>query len=223
MSAIWHTFDTPAAQATALADAIAGWLQTAIERDGTAALAVSGGKSPIALFEALAQTDLDWSRVTVTLVDERIVPAGHPDSNARLVREHLLVGRAAAARFVPLVTDPADPESDLERLEHALPKLTVAVLGMGEDGHTASLFPDAAGLAEGLAPDSRHRIIAITPPNAPHRRLTLTLAELARAEARLLAIGGQAKRAVATIAESDAQHYPVGAFFALPLTVYWSP
>jgi len=223
MSAIWHTFDTPAAQAAALADAIAGWLQAAIERDGAAALAVSGGKSPIALFEALALADLDWSRITVTLVDERIVPAGHQDSNARLVREHLLVGRAASARFVPLVTDPADPEADIARLARELPRLTVAVLGMGEDGHTASLFPDAAGLAQGLDPDGPQRVIAITPQAAPHRRLTLTLAELARAEACFLAIGGQAKRALATIAEADAQRYPVGAFFALPLTVYWSP
>ncbi|MCW3480774.1 6-phosphogluconolactonase [Neisseriaceae bacterium JH1-16] len=223
MSVIWHTFDTPAAQAEAQAAAIAGRLAAAIERDGSAALAVSGGKSPIALFEALAETDIDWARVTVTLVDERIVPADHPDSNARLVREHLLVGRAAAAHFLPLVTDPADPDADIARLKHELPSLTVAVLGMGEDGHTASLFPRAEGLAEGLNPDGHQRVLAITPPAAPHRRLTLTLAMLAGAEALQLAIAGAAKRTIAEQARLDASRYPVGAFLALPLTVYWSP
>jgi len=223
MSVIWHTFDTPAAQAEAQAAAIADRLAGAIARDGAAALAVSGGKSPIALFKALAQTELDWSRVTVTLVDERIVPADHPDSNARLVREHLLTGRAAAARFLPLVTDPTNPDADLARLERELPLLTVAVLGMGEDGHTASLFPRAEGLADGLDPDGRRRVLAITPPAAPHRRLTLTLAALAGAERLQLAIAGAAKRAIAEHARADASRYPVGAFLALPLTVYWSP
>jgi 6-phosphogluconolactonase len=113
-------------------------------------LAVSGGKSPVPFFHALRSQPLDWSRVMITLVDERFVPADHPDSNAALVREHLLQDAAAAARFLPLVGDARDDVAELAAANAAYQHPTVAVLGMGEDGHTASLFPGATALADGL-------------------------------------------------------------------------
>ncbi len=220
-------------QAHGLASAIAGTLSEALARRGHAMLAVSGGRSPLALFKALRAQALDWRLVTVLLVDERVVPLGHPDSNARLVREHLLQEGAAHANFCP----PFDvlPEGFTSRqgaLEalcihanerlSALPwPLDVAVLGMGEDGHTASLFAGAQGLAGALQagnPDSSALgrddaasgsatsdpttsgpstpMAWIWPPAAPHARLTLTLPVLRQARCLMLAIQGAAKREV---------------------------
>lgn len=171
--------------AQALAHDVAQRLSAAVIARGVAVLAVSGGKSPVALFEALAVHPLLvtlWPHITVLLVDERCVPVTHPDRNARLVHEHLLQGAAAAARWVPLVSgDPFNgkfscnlghptaaqlgtpPPPDVLRLQQAaearlaaLPwPLDVVVLGMGLDAHTASLFPGAPGLDVALTTPAR--------------------------------------------------------------------
>ncbi len=138
----------------------------AIEAKGKATLAVSGGTTPKTFFAKLSQIDLPWQRVTVTLVDERQVPETSERSNARLVRETLLVDKAAAAKFVPLIdTDAAA----------ALPPFDVTVLGMGADGHTASFFPGGDRLAEAMNSNTQARIIAMTAPGAGEPRLTFTL------------------------------------------------
>ena len=108
MSTQWYPPENAAASAAALADAVAETLQDALDKKGQAVLAVSGGRSPIAFFDALSQKDLDWQHIGITLVDERIVPTDHTDSNTGLVREYLLKNKAAAAHWIPMVADGAD-------------------------------------------------------------------------------------------------------------------
>jgi 6-phosphogluconolactonase len=223
----WQAFESPAAQAEALAKAVAADLDHAVEHNGRAVLAVSGGRSPIAFFELLSRQDLPWQRITITLVDERMVPADHPDSNARLVREHLLIGKAADAQFLPLVTDASDEAKCIETSCRAFTWPTVSVLGMGDDGHTASLFPAAAELATGLDLSYRPAFIGVTPPAAPHRRLSMTRAALLKSDKLYLSIQGEAKRAVFDRARVAAdERWPVS-FFAqqdeTPFDVYWAP
>jgi len=187
-----------------IAQQIAQELRAAIAARGRATLAVSGGKSPIALFEQLREQALDWTQVTVLLVDERCVPHDHADSNTALVRQHLLQGAAAAASFATLFdTIPTDLNDtallDLvnaanQRLSAIPFPLDVVVLGMGEDGHTASLFPGAPGLDHALASDGP--IAWVRPTTAPHARLTLTLPVLLAARHLHLAMAGDAKRKV---------------------------
>jgi 6-phosphogluconolactonase len=195
-----HTQATPAAIAQHIADA----LRAAIATREQASLAVSGGQSPIPIFEALREHDLDWSRVSVVLVDERVVPRDHADSNTALVARHLLQGRASAARLIPFFGEVA-PAFNAEVLDalvreaseriEALPwPLDVAVLGMGEDAHTASLFPGAPGFARAIATDDR--LAWVVPDTAPHARISFTLSALLAARDRLLCIAGEKKIAV---------------------------
>lgn len=196
-----HTCANTAAQARQLAEAVAAQLRHAIATRGHALLAVSGGKSPIALFEHLRQQPLDWASVTVLLVDERCVPHTHPDSNTALVRQHLLQDGAAAATFVTFF-DTLDAIDTLaaaanQRLASLHWPLDVAVLGMGEDGHTASLFPAAPGLDTAL--HTTAHVAWVRPDaigHAPHPRLTLTLPTLQAARQLHLSLAGPAKQAV---------------------------
>ncbi len=135
------------------ADALAAALSAGVRDRGAALLAVSGGRTPVPVFQALSARDLDWSRVTVTLVDERWVDPASSDSNQRLVETHLLQYRAAASRFVPMKSAGAAPEDGVAPMAAALgpaPVFDAVLLGMGEDGHFASLFPSSPALAAGL-------------------------------------------------------------------------
>jgi len=194
-----HPCSDGAVLAQALAADIAERLRAAVAERGQALLAVSGGKSPVPLFQQLSQQALPWAQVTVLLVDERCVPPDHPDSNSALVRQHLLQGEAAAARWCPFFDTVTN---DLPALTAAanlglsnLPwPLDVAVLGMGEDGHTASLFPHAPGVDGALT--STAPLAWTRPSTAPHARLTLTLPTLLAARCLVLPLQGAAKHAV---------------------------
>lgn len=204
-----------------LAQDIAQRLDAAIEARGVAVLSVSGGRSPIALFGALRRQPLDWSKVRVTLVDERCVPGTHPDSNALLVYTHLLQDNARAARFVPMIEEAAEPLPAPAVLAQAASlalqaagRTDVLVLGMGADGHTASLFPDALNLADALDLNNPHACIAIElanpPANAPFQRLTQPLAQLLRARHIVLPLSGADKLATLRLAQQGiSAQYPV--------------
>ena len=201
-----------------LAQDIAQRLAAAIALRGVAVLCVSGGKSPIALFEALRVQPIDWSRVRVTLTDERCVPCTHPDSNASLVRQHLLQDRASAAQFVPLVAEAHEPlpspailAQTASRALQAAGRVDVLVLGMGADGHTASLFPQAPNLVEALDPNNPEACVTIEPPaSAPYARVTQTLAQLLRARHIVLPLSGADKLATLRLARlSISNQYPI--------------
>ncbi len=206
------------ALAEGLARDVTEELLRAIEAKGKATLAVSGGTTPKLFFEHLSRADIPWHRVTVTLVDERQVPETSERSNARLVRETLLRNRAAAARFVPLFGNDA--------AEKAAP-FDVAVLGMGNDGHTASFFPGADRLDEAIDSGTPQRLIAISAPGAGEPRLTFTLPVLEKAGRLKLHIEGEDKKKVLAkaLADGPEQDMPVRAILrsATPLTLYWCP
>ena len=197
----WHQHENAAAAAEALAAAAAAALKQTLQHKGRAVLAVSGGRSPIAFFKALSQQDLDWANVAVTLADERIVPTDHTDSNTALVREYLLKNQAAAADWIPVVEDGANgaalaPEAVLQTALQHYRQPDVLVLGMGGDGHTASLFPQAPQLDEGLDMHHSAPLLHTTPVTAPHERISMTLAAIAQTPAVFLAIQGAEKKAV---------------------------
>ena len=182
------------ALAERLAADVANALRAALEERGRASLVVSGGSTPAPMLDRLAREALDWSRVGVTLADERAVAPDHDDSNERLVRARLLVAEAAAARFTALYR----ADGDLARVAAALDGLArpfdVVLLGMGTDGHTASLFPDAPELEAALGGDDP--VAATTPPSSPHPRITLTRRALLDARRCALHVTGRAKRDV---------------------------
>ena len=183
-------------QMLSLADVIAGQLADFLRREGRASLCVPGGTTPGPIFDTLSGVDIDWPNVAVFLNDERWVGEESPRSNTRLLRERLLRGKAAGAQLVPLYAQAATPEEKLEELAEGLrPHLPVSVLllGMGADMHTASLFPGADRLAEGLAADAPV-LLPMRAEAAGEPRITLTAPVLRGAMNIHILITGQEKR-----------------------------
>lgn len=222
----WHAFADRDAMVGAVVAGAADALRAAQLAHGRAGLAVSGGRSPVPVFEALSRADVDWRRVDLSLVDERVVPRGDADSNAGLVRTHLLRGAASAAAFRELVDDPDQLQRCVDRANDTAGRLDFVLLGMGDDGHVASLFPDAPELDEALDPDLPRAYAVLTPGRAPHRRVSLTLAALLRAGRLALVIQGDAKRAVFEQAQrASTRQLPVSLLVhqnRVPLDVYWA-
>ena len=191
-----------------LAPAFAEWtadkLRAAIAERGAATLVVSGGKTPARYFEALSGMPLDWTRVAITLADERRVAYDSPRSNARLVREALLRNHAVVATFTPLADARLSESQELVAASARVANLPLpadlVVLGMGDNGHTASWFPGAPGLAEAMDAGARLLVVPIEAPDAPEPRLTLTGRVILRARAIALLIEGQDK--LTTLAEA---------------------
>ncbi|MCA0921601.1 6-phosphogluconolactonase [Pseudooceanicola nanhaiensis] len=183
--------------ALTLADAIASELTAALRHEERVTLAVPGGTSPGPVFDALCDVALDWSRVDVVLSDERWVPVESPRSNTKLVRERLLVNRAAAATLLPLYQPVDTPEEALEALAASLKPhlpLTVLLLGMGADMHTASLFPGADRLEEGLSTKAP-LLLPMRAEGAGEPRITMTAPVLQGAMSTHLLIMGAEKKA----------------------------
>ncbi len=225
-------FDSRADLDGQLSREIAGRLRLALERRALASLVVSGGRTPVGLFEALSQEPLDWSRVIVTLADERWVDNDASESNERLVRTHLLQNRAQDARLVALKTPALNADAGevecRQRLLGLPETLDVVVLGMGEDGHTASLFPSAEGLGRALDLSSGVDCLALSPSTAPKPRMTLTLPRLLRSEQVYLHLCGESKLPVLAQAlkPGPVELMPVRALLRqsqVPLAIYWAP
>jgi len=190
-----------------LASQIAERLSADLREFGTASLAVSGGRTPVDLLQRLSHAELDWSRIWVTLVDERWVDVNDEASNERLVRDNLLIHQAAQARFIGLKTEHDQPGAAVASLAvtlSALPdRFSVVVLGMGEDGHTASFFPGAATLADCLDLSNPMPCCATLPLTAPHARMTLTLKRILASRWLVLHLTGAAKLGVLAQAWQD--------------------
>lgn len=216
--------------AESLADAVADMIEARLKVAPRASLAVSGGSTPVPFFRALATKALDWKRVDVVLVDERWVDEESPDSNTRLVRENLLQAGASDARYFALKQPGNSPSEVLGAVERALEQLTlpldVLILGMGNDGHTASLFPDAPELPQALAIDNPSRVVAMTPVSQPQERITLTLCVLSAARETVLYLRGEDKLETLAAALSEPDQVaamPVRAFLKPGLKLFWSP
>jgi len=206
--------------AEAAAAEVALCLREALRTRGRASLVGTGGRSPGPVYDRLKTADLDWARVNVTLSDERCVAPDHPDSNQRLVRERLLTGPAARAHLIPLWPKPE------EAVVAALSPFDAVLLGMGEDGHIASLIPGDPKLAAKLDPAGA-ALLADTPAglgSPPLARVTLTLKALAASRAIFLLLSGGAKRLVIDRAIAG-EDLPVRALLRpdIPLRVFWSP
>ncbi|MEM9595680.1 MAG: 6-phosphogluconolactonase [Acidobacteriota bacterium] len=225
-------FDSPNKLADALAESLAADLRVAIQERGEASLVVSGGSTPVPLFAGLARQLLPWHQVTVLLADERWVDPGHDASNEGLVRRHLLVDEAEGAQLVGLKNDAATPEEGWEACEAALTAVPrpfdVVVLGMGADGHTASLFPGAPELGDGLDPAGERLCLPVRPPGAPHPRMSLSLAALLASRRCVVHITGDEKWRVyrRALAKGPVGSLPIRAILARgrePIDVYWAP
>lgn len=208
-----------------LANSLAGELGEALRAQDRATLIVPGGSTPGPVFDDLCAADLDWSRVDVILSDERWVPEDHPHSNARLLRERLLVDRAAAATFLPLYAPGDDPEAVLADVEAMLePHLPAAVglLGMGTDGHVASLFPRGDNLRLGLHGEAPI-LVSMRAEGLEHTRVSLSARVLRGTLSLHLVIIGDEKRAVLERARDlPPEEAPVAAILD-DATVHWAP
>jgi 6-phosphogluconolactonase len=207
------------ALAEAAAAGVSAALADALATRGRAALVATGGRSPGPVYDRLTRAPIDWARVVVTLSDERCVPPDAPESNARVVRERLLQGPGAPAHLLPLWPPPQP-----QQLEALLP-FDAVMLGMGEDGHVASLIPGDPGLEAAYATTELVREVPAGPGNPPVARITLTLAALAPSRAIFLLIAGEAKRDVLTRAEAG-EDLPVGRLMRTAqgrVRVFWAP
>src|SRR5450432_2015586 len=180
-----------------LAVQIAGSLNVAIGARGLASLVVSGGRSPVRLFEVLRNQNLDWARVCIALADERWVDPQDPASNERLVRDILLKDRAASARFLGLKNAAPIPDlgalSAWENFARVPRPFDVVVLGMGDDGHTASLFPGSPNLPSALNQSAAAGCVGMWSPVAPHPRLSLNLTALLDSRRVVVLLTGESK------------------------------
>ena len=224
---MWHEFDEQEQYLDALVAEVAARLDRATALGNPAGFAVSGGRSPIPMFERLSRADLDWGKVHISLVDERFVAPSHPDSNEYIVRRHLLQHRASTAQFTGLITDAHDLHACLAAANRQNHAIALAILGMGDDGHTASLFPHARQLLNALDRRQPSRYAHITPPAAKYERISMTLAAMLQTGGLILAIAGHDKKSIyEQAAGQPSTTFPISYLIhqtETPFDVYWHP
>jgi len=227
-----HRFPDANALANALAGEIRVELSEAIITRGHASLVVSGGRTPVQLFHQLATESLDWRHVFITLADERWVDPHHESSNERLVRAELLREHAQAAHFVGLKNAATTAAEGLDWTWRSLSRLhrpfDVLLLGMGDDGHTASLFPNSPGLSDALNTSRPPACVAMHAPVAPQERISLNLSALLDARRIIIHIQGASKWTVYQQAKQRGlvTEFPIRAVLHqqdTPVEVFWSP
>ena len=228
----WWDYDDREEMAEAVAGDIGFVIESAIDSRGDAVIALAGGSTPLPIYAKLAQAKLDWKRVTIIPTDERIVPLGDPLSNVTAIAKTFL---PKGARVMPIVPTATDDYRAAGRSADALMQdlhgpLDLVLLGVGADGHTASIFP-GPDFDEALAGPKERRALGVMPdplpPEAPVARVTLSRNALITARALMIAVAGQKKRDVieAAIAEGPGSPYPIGRVLAdveLPVDIHWS-
>lgn len=232
-SPVIETFPNVAAWAEACAARLGETLGAALLDQGRAVFAGAGGSTPSPIYADLARIELDWSSIIVTLVDERYVPETSPDSNAALIKRTLLTGSAAAARFLPLYAPSVTVDRAAAEASKALAtddaRLDAVLLGMGEDGHICSMFPESPTLKTLLTPNLKPAVYGVPPGRdgmaPPQERLSINLPYLISARRVVLALTGAKKRAVfEREAAGDPRIHPIAAMIAakVPLEVLWT-
>ena len=215
---------------TELTACVSKLLGEAIIQNGQASIVVSGGRTPKGFFQLLSREDLDWPNITVTLADERWVDPSHCDSNEKLVKENLLTNNASEAKFLPLKNNAVTATDGINKLEShlaAVEEFTVVILGMVDDGHTASLFPGSEALGLGLDLSSGRHCVAVTPLDAAHERMSMTLPRLLSAKQIIIHLCGDSKKRVLdqVRAGDDVFELPIRGVLQqhiAPVSVYWS-
>jgi 6-phosphogluconolactonase len=228
----WWDYDDAEEMAAAVAGDIAFVIESAIDARGAAVIALSGGKTPIPIYAKLAEAKIDWKRVTIIPTDDRIVPLGDPLSNVTMIAKTFL---PKGARVMPIVSDKAADYKAVGRSADALMQdlhwpLDLCLLGVGADGHTASIFP-GPDFDEAIAGPKERRGLGVMPDplpkDAPVPRVTLSRAAIVSAKALLIAVTGAEKRKVieAAIKQGPSSAYPIGRVLAdaeLPVDIHWS-
>ncbi len=210
------------------ADDIAARLTASLERDGQATIVLSGGTTPARCFEILSRQALAWNRVQLVMSDERWVPSSHDDSNEKLLREKLRQNAARDASILSVYDSDLTVDERCDSLQKQLPthNFACSLLGMGADGHFASLFPDAGNLPAGLDRESTQFYMPVRTAASPHPRVSMTLAALLRSDAIMLLFYGEQKRAIFERAKSGDMSLPVSSLLEqddVPVTCYWAP
>lgn len=216
-------FDSKYELEASLCAQIATDLSAAIQRKGTATLLLSGGSTPSGVYRLLSEQDLEWGQITIGLVDERFVSADSPFSNYKLLRESIAQNKASSVLILPMVVDVLNYEENLKQIEESYRIFTepdVVLLGMGPDGHTASIFPNDAASAQ--ANQNHEAILSNTnAPAAPTQRITFNGPVLRKANKLYLMITGAQKQEV--FEKSTADNLPIASFKSALTQIYYTP